>query len=91
MIAKWQVRKEFVESLGYPDFAEVRYGLTSAGGEVFAAQLHADGMLHELVYPHVHNFAGEDTPHPKAGQTKLIGKLALRKPSKTQACRHVHV
>ena len=85
-----QVRKEFVESLGYPDFGEVRYGLTSAGGEVFAAQLQAGGMLQELVYPHVHNFAGDDSPHPKAGQAKLVGKLALRKQSKNQACRHVH-
>ena len=75
-----------VSKVGYPDFAEVRYGLTSPGGEVFAAGLQGN-LLKELVYPPVQKNSGNSGPHPKAGQTKMIGRLALRQPNKARSCR----
>lgn len=72
--------------MGYPDFEEVKYGLTSPGGEVFAAGLHGN-QLKEIVYPPVQRNSEASGPHPKAGHTKVIGRLALRQPTKDGACR----
>ena len=70
--------------VGQPDFAEVKYGLTGTGGEVYGAA-YVPPTLRELVYP-AHQ-PGSTEQHPRSGQAKVIGRVALREPNTQQAAR----
>ena len=70
--------------VGQPDFDEVKYGLTGPGGEVYGAA-YVPPTLRELVYP-AHQ-PGSADQHPRSGQAKVIGRVALREPNTQQAAR----
>lgn len=75
---------DLARKVGQPDFDEVKYGLTGTGGEVYGAA-YVPPTLRELVYP-AHQ-PGSTEQHPRSGQAKVIGRVALREPNTQQAAR----
>ena len=72
--------------VGQPDFEKIEFGLTGLGGEVYGAEFQPP-TLRELKYPtHVPNSRPPEE-HPRSGQVKTIGRVALQEPDKEQVSR----